>query len=121
MIRLVIAFRRMLLAVAMLLAAYPVRAGDEEMMNPYTRLDPETGFFVPIDELPDDQQATGTAVENDIPVKDWDGQSSSLIVNPSSASTSSLSQSLLILGGIGFIVVLAGGLIVWLRKPRQQT
>ena len=44
-----------------MLVLNPLSAGDEDMLSPYTRFDPETGFFVPIDEssaAPEDLNST---------------------------------------------------------------
>ncbi len=33
------------------LLLHPAKAGDEDMLTPYAEFDPETGFFLPPDEL----------------------------------------------------------------------
>ena len=96
-----------------------VWAGDEDMLNPYTQFDPQTGFFIPIDELAVDQESQDSMIlDQTVPATIPDLTAKTTIpnvVNDSTNSGRSENQFGLILAG--FVLLLAG-LIFGVRKYR---
>ena len=95
-------------------------AGDEDMLNPYTRFDPETGYFIPIDELAVDQerQVSTKTLDQTVPATIPDPSVQATIPNlvkDSPSPDGSENQSGLILAGI---VSLLAGLIFGFWKYR---
>ncbi|MGY8815757.1 MAG: LPXTG cell wall anchor domain-containing protein [Gammaproteobacteria bacterium] len=98
-------------------------AGDEDMLNPYTQFDPETGFFIPIDELAvEEESQDSTMTQNQtVPTTIPEPTEQRSIPAPTNDSISPArpeNQSGLILAGI---VLLLAGLIFGFRKYRADT
>ncbi|MGK0298142.1 MAG: LPXTG-motif cell wall-anchored protein [Gammaproteobacteria bacterium] len=105
-----------------ILSLNSVWAGDEDMLNPYTQFDPETGYFIPIDELAVDQKSQDSTMTLDktVPTTIPDPPEQATIPNLANDSPnpgSPENQSGLILAGI---VLLLAGLIFGFRKYRVE-
>jgi hypothetical protein len=101
-------------------------SGDEDMLNPYTQFDPETGYFIPMDEqpvIPEYESTVVTAVPNEkspTPVAVIPNEQLLTPVNqlelPSPSKESNLPVFLL-LG----VIILVAGLVLGIRKYRMNT
>lgn len=89
-------------------------AGDEDMLSPYTQFDPETGYFVPIEDTTLQPEKQDSLVAQ---VPEEPASTPELIEKPSLVSGPAY-QSLLM--SVGIIILLAG-MIVGFRKYRQTT
>lgn len=110
-----IALNLLLICVVILLPFNIVWSGDEELITPYSELDPETGFFVPkrdptIEDVKQDVGISPTAAEQDTThtIRDI-------------SSVSGMLTNKLSLTAAGIILVLLGGFIFRLFrvKPSQ--
>jgi len=95
-----------------------VRAGDEDMMNPYTEFDPETGFFIPIDPSTRHQQVQGDDVAEAAIPEAKPLVSVSIEEGEITETDESDNQALLLLTAVALLLV--GGFI-WFRKSGVRT
>jgi len=101
-----------LLLLSVVLSHGMVFAGDEDMLSPYMEFDPETGFFIPIDETArsDSHQTSAQLTQENLQELD------TVIPLESPSSRQSVSQAWLLSAGI--IIILGG--IIWLRLSRKN-
>ena len=83
------------------------------MLSPYTRFDPETGFFIPIDK----QAAEEENQDSTMALDQNEQQSNTMQVEESPVSIRSTNQSLLMLGGMVFLLA---GMILGFRKYQHN-
>ena len=108
---------RYILLVICLVSLSQVWAGDEDMLNPYTEFDPETGFFLPIENMPANQQAQDSTMAT-APVEQVMTPVTSDETSESPLPAKSTTPSLLVL--IGIVVVLTGMIFAY-RKYQHTT
>lgn len=111
---------------ALILALNPAWAGDEDMMNPYQKFDPETGFFIddpsksrqhqtPAEKQdPGQDQAAGRTPTEQTGTGEGSSPATPMPSSPVTGTPTLVAGSLLMLG------LVVGGFF-WLRRDTRKT
>jgi LPXTG-motif cell wall-anchored protein len=96
-----------------------LKAGDEDMMSPYTQFDPETGFFIPIDPQSVDPMTQGHEQNSGSKTSSTAQVPAPTDLDEELPLTSSGSQShIIIISGI--VLLLIAGAVYYFRRAKDN-
>jgi len=96
-----------------------LKAGDEDMMSPYTQFDPETGFFIPIDPQSVDPMTRGHEQNSSSITSSTAQVPEPTILDEELPLTSSDSRShIIIISGI--VLLLLAGTVYYFRRAKNN-